>query len=168
VTVPAASIRAATEADVPDIVRLVRALAEYEKLLHEVVSTEDDFRQRLFGPCPVAHAVLAETGGRAVGLALWFYTFSTFTGRCDLFLEDLFVMPEHRGAGIGLALFRHLARIATQERCRRIEWRVLNWNQPAIDFYRRIGATPMTDWTVKRLEGAALATLAGRTGANDG
>ncbi|MBS0562784.1 MAG: N-acetyltransferase, partial [Proteobacteria bacterium] len=92
-----ASIRSATEADLPDIVRLVRALAEYEKLLHEVVSTETDFRERLFGPCPVAHAILAEAGGQAVGLALYYYTFSTFTGRCDLFLEDLFVMPEHRG-----------------------------------------------------------------------
>jgi len=156
-----ATIRPATAADAGEIVRLVRALAEYERLLHEVVSTESDFRERLFGPCPVAHAAFAELDGKAVGLALWYYMFSTFTGRCDLFLEDLFVMPEHRGHGIGLGLFRHLARIAVAERCRRIEWRVLNWNQPAIDFYRRIGARPMTDWTVKRLEGPALAALAG-------
>jgi GNAT superfamily N-acetyltransferase len=154
------SLRRAVAEDVGDIVRLVRGLAEYEKLLHEVESTEADFRERLFGACPVAHAVLAEVDGAAVGMAIYYYTFSTFTGRCDLFLEDLFVMPEHRGDGIGLALFRHLAGIARDERCRRIEWRVLNWNQPAIDFYRRIGAQPMTGWSVQRLEGAALAALA--------
>jgi GNAT superfamily N-acetyltransferase len=154
-------LRPAVAADVPDIVRLVRALAAYEKLLHEVTSTEADFQVRLFGPSPVVHAVLAEAEGGAVGMALYYYTFSTFTGRCDLFLEDLFVMPTYRGHGIGLALFRHLAGIATAERCRRIEWRVLNWNQPAIDFYRRIGAKPMTEWSVQRLEGAALAALAG-------
>jgi GNAT superfamily N-acetyltransferase len=154
------SLRRAGPEDVGDIVRLVRGLAEYEKLLHEVESTEADFRERLFGPCPVAHAVLAEADGAAVGMALYYYTFSTFTGRCDLFLEDLFVMPNYRGLGIGLALFRHLAGIARGERCRRIEWRVLHWNQPAIDFYRRIGAQPMTEWGVQRLEGAALAALA--------
>jgi GNAT superfamily N-acetyltransferase len=93
-------------------------------------------------------------------MALYYYTFSTFKGRRDIFLEDLFVMPEHRGHGIGLALFRHLAGIARDGQCRRIEWRVLDWNQPAIDFYRRIGATPLTDWSVRRLEGAALAALA--------
>jgi GNAT superfamily N-acetyltransferase len=156
-----ATLRRAEAGDVGDIVRLVRGLAEYEKLLHEVVSTETDFQERLFGPCPVAHAVLAEADGAAVGMALYYHTFSTFTGRCDLFLEDLFVMPEHRGKGIGLALFRHLAGIARDERCRRIEWRVLDWNQPAIDFYRRIGALPMTEWSVQRLEGAALSALAG-------
>jgi GNAT superfamily N-acetyltransferase len=154
------SLRRAVAADVGDIVRLVRGLAEYEKLLHEVESTEADFRERLFGASPVAHAVLAEADGAAVGMALYYYTFSTFTGRCDLFLEDLFVMPTYRGLGIGLALFRHLAGIARDERCRRIEWGVLNWNQPAIDFYRRIGAQPMTEWSVQRLEGAALAALA--------
>ena len=162
------ALRPATEADVADIVRLVRALADYEKLLHEVVSTETDFQERLFGPNPVAHAVVAEHDGAVVGMALYYHTFSTFTGRCDLFLEDLFVMPEHRGLGIGLALFRHLAAIAVRERCRRVEWRVLNWNQPAIDFYTRIGATTMTDWAVKRLEGAALAALADATGAAHG
>jgi GNAT superfamily N-acetyltransferase len=155
------SLRRAEAADVGHIVRLVRALAEYEKLLHEVTSTEADFQERLFGPCPAAHAVLAWAGDAAVGLALYYYTFSTFTGRCDLFLEDLFVMPTYRGHGIGLALFRHLAGVARDERCRRIEWRVLDWNQPAIEFYRRIGAKPMTDWNVQRLEGPALAALAG-------
>ena len=156
-----ATLRQAVASDVGDILRLVRALADYEKLLHEVVSTEADFQARLFGPCPVAHAILAEADGAAVGMALYYYTFSTFTGRCDLFLEDLFVMPTYRGHGIGLALFRHLAGIAKAEDCRRIEWRVLDWNQPAIHFYERIGAQPMTDWSVRRLEGAALAALAG-------
>jgi GNAT superfamily N-acetyltransferase len=156
-----ATLRRAEAADVGDIVRLVRGLAEYEKLLHEVESTDADFRERLFGASPVAHAVLAEADGAAVGMALYYYTFSTFTGRCDLFLEDLFVMPTYRGLGIGLGLFRHLAGIARDERCRRIEWRVLDWNQPAIDFYRRIGAVPMTEWSVQRLEGPALAALAG-------
>jgi GNAT superfamily N-acetyltransferase len=154
------SLRRAVAADAGDIVRLVRELAEYEKLLREVESTEADFRERLFGASPVAHAVMAEADGAAVGMALYYHTFSTFTGRCDLFLEDLFVMPDYRGQGVGLALFRHLAGIARDERCRRIEWRVLHWNQPAIDFYRRIGAQPMTEWSVQRLEGAALAALA--------
>ncbi len=155
------TLRRATAGDVADIVRLVRALAEYERLLHEVTSTEADFRERLFGACPLAHAILAEAEGAAVGLALYYHTFSTFTGRPDLFLEDLFVMPTYRGRGIGLALFRHLAGIARDEGCRRIEWRVLDWNKPAIDFYRRIGAQPMTDWNVQRLEGPALAARAG-------
>ncbi len=156
-----AGLRKAKPEDVGDIVRLVRALAEYEKLLHRVVSTEEDFLRTMFGPAPVAHAVLAEADGAVVGMALYYYTFSTFTGRCDLFLEDLFVMPERRGHGIGLALFRHLAGIAREEKCRRIEWRVLDWNQPAIDFYRSIGAEPMTGWSVMHLEGAALSALAG-------
>ncbi len=155
------TLRRATAEDVGEVLRLVRALAEYEHLLHEVTSTEDDFRERLFGPCPIAHAVLAEVDGAAAGLALYYYTFSTFTGRPDLFLEDLFVVPTYRGRGIGLALFRHLAGIARDERCRRIEWRVLDWNKPAIDFYTRIGAAPMTDWNVMRLQGDALAALAG-------
>jgi len=154
------TLRTAREEDAGEILRLVRALADYEKLLHEVKATEADFRKMMFGPRPSATAVLAEVDGAVVGMALYYYTFSTFTGRCDIFLEDLFVMPEHRGHGIGLALFRHLAGIARDEQCRRIEWRVLNWNQPSIDFYRRIGARPLEDWTVQRLEGAALAALA--------
>jgi GNAT superfamily N-acetyltransferase len=155
-----ARLRKAVVADAGEILRLVRALAEYEKLLHEVTATEADFREMMFGPHPSAHAVLAEVDGAVVGMALYYHTFSTFMGRCDIFLEDLFVMPEHRGQGIGLALFRHLARIARDEMCRLIEWRVLDWNQPAIDFYRRIGAKPLEDWTVQRLQGAALAALA--------
>jgi GNAT superfamily N-acetyltransferase len=150
----------ATADDAPHILRLVRALAEYEHLLHEVTATEAHFARALSDPGPRAHAVLAWVAAEPVGLALWYYTFSTFVGGPDLFLEDLFVMPAHRGTGIGLALFRHLARRARAERCRRMEWRVLNWNQPSIDFYHRLGAKPMQDWTVMQLDGPALDALA--------
>ena len=122
--------------------------------------TEPDLHAAMFGPVPRAHAFLAEADGAAIGLALWYYTFSTFTGRPDIFLEDLFVEPAYRGHGIGLALLRHLARRAIAENCRRVEWRVLNWNQPAIDFYQRIGARPLDEWHVRQLGGAALAALA--------
>jgi GNAT superfamily N-acetyltransferase len=154
------TLRLATPADAAEVLRLVRALAEYERLADQVTATEDHFARALAGPAPRAHAVLAEAGGRAVGLALWYYTFSTFAGGPDLFLEDLFVEPGRRGQGIGLALFRHLARTAQDEGCRRMEWRVLDWNQPSIDFYHRLGARPMQDWTVMRLERDALAALA--------
>ena len=155
------TLRDATIADVPHVLRLVRGLAEYEKLLHKAVGTEDDFRAALFGLQPRAFAVLAEPRGQPpVGMALWFYTFSTFSGRCDMYLEDLFVEPAHRGSGMGLALLRHLARIAVKERCRFIEWKVLDWNQPSIDFYARIGAKPLQDWHVRQLGGAALSALA--------
>ena len=155
------TIREASAADVPHVLRLVRGLADYEHLLHEAVATEADFHNALFGANPHAHAVLAEVPDHPpVGLALWYYTFSTFTGRPDMFLEDLFVEPAHRGTGLGLALLRHLTQRAVAEKCRRIEWRVLNWNQPSIDFYERVGATPMQDWHVRQLGGAALAALA--------
>ena len=143
----------------PHVLRLVRGLAEYERLLHEVTATEADFTSALFGPVPRGHAMLAWVDGSAVGVAVWYYTFSTFTCGPDMFLEDIFVEPAHRGQGIGLALFRELAHRAREQNCRRMEWRVLNWNQPAIDFYRRIGARPMQDWTVQQLEGDALAAL---------
>jgi GNAT superfamily N-acetyltransferase len=159
------TLRDATPADVPDVLRLVRDLAEYEKLLHEAVATEVSFQAALFGAVPRAYAVLAEVVGKSpVGLALWYYTFSTFTGRPDIFLEDLFVEPAFRGTGIGLGLLRHLAQRAVVENCRRIEWRVLNWNQPSIDFYASLGATAMQDWHVRQLGGSALAALA--TGEN--
>ena len=154
------TLRAAAPTDAAAVFALVRALAGYERLAHQVTATEAHFARALSGPAPRAHAALAEAGGEAVGLALWYYTFSTFAGGPDLFLEDLFVAPSHRGLGIGLALFRHLARTAQAEGCRRMEWRVLDWNQPAIDFYRRLGAAPMQDWTVMRLERDALAALA--------
>ncbi len=157
---PAFTLRNAAPADVPDVLRLVRGLAEYERQLHEVVMTEADLHVALFGPQPRAYAVLAHAGDTAVGLALWYYTFSTFRGRADIFLEDLFVEPAQRGQGIGLALLRHLARRAVAENCRRIEWRVLNWNAPSIAFYASLGATKMQDWQVRQLGGAALAALA--------
>ncbi|HVC62448.1 MAG TPA: GNAT family N-acetyltransferase [Acetobacteraceae bacterium] len=154
------TLRNAAPADVPDVLRLVRGLAEYEKLLHEVVITEADLHAALFGPQPRAYAVLAHAADSAVGLALWYYTFSTFRGRPDIFLEDLFVEPAHRGRGIGLALLRHLAQRAVAEHCRRVEWRVLNWNAPAIAFYESLGAAKMQDWQVRRLGGEALTALA--------
>jgi len=154
------SLRDATPADVPDVLRLVRGLADYERLLHEVVMTEADLQVALFGAHPRAYAVLAHAYGQAVGLALWYYTFSTFRGRPDIFLEDLFVEPAHRGRGIGVALLRNLAQRAVAQQCRRVEWRVLNWNEPSIAFYESLGATPMQDWHVRQLGGEALARLA--------
>jgi GNAT superfamily N-acetyltransferase len=154
------TLRDAIPSDVPDVLRMVRGLAEYEHLLHEVIMTEADLYNALFSPQPRAYAVLAHTGGTAIGLALWYYTFSTFRGRPDIFLEDLFVEPTHRGQGIGLALLRHLAQRAVAENCRRIEWRVLNWNAPSIAFYASLGATRMQDWHVRQLGGEALIALA--------
>ena len=154
------TLRDAAPSDVPEVLRLVRGLAEYERLLHEVVMTEADLHAALFGAQPRAYAVLAHADDKAVGLALWYYTFSTFRGRPDIFLEDLFVEPSHRGKGIGLALLRNLAQRAIVENCRRVEWRVLNWNAPSIAFYDRLGATKMQDWHVRQLAGDALAALA--------
>ncbi len=155
------TLRDATATDVPHIRRLTRDLADYEKLLHEAVATEGDFLAAMFGPTPRAYAILAGPPGEPpVGLALWYYTFSTFTGRPDIFLEDLFVALSHRGTGMGLALLRHLAQRAVAENCRRVEWRVLDWNQPSIDFYHNLGATKMQDWHVRQLGGAALRALA--------
>ena len=114
----------------------------------------------MFGPCPRIHAILAEVDATPVGLALFYYTFNTFKARPNIFLEDLFVEPDHRGSGIGYALMRRLAQLAADERCGRIEWRVLNWNQPSIDFYQRIGAVQMLDWQTRQLSGEALLALA--------
>lgn len=155
------NLRSATAADVPHILRLTRALAEYEKLLHNAVGTEADFLAQMFGPVPRGYAILAEPEGHApVGMALFYYTFNTFAGRGGIFLEDLFVEPAYRGQGIGLALMRALAKRAVTEDCNHIEWRVLNWNQPAIDFYQRLGADPTSGWHSRRLLGDALAALA--------
>jgi GNAT superfamily N-acetyltransferase len=154
------TLRDATEADLPEILRLVRALAEYEKLLHEAVGTEEDFRQALFGPNPRVFCTLAEREGEAVGQAIWFFNFSTFTGRPGLYVEDIFVEPEHRGFGIGEAFFRHLAARAVAEGCARMEWQVLDWNETAIRFYRKIGARGMDEWRVQRVDGDALKRLA--------
>jgi GNAT superfamily N-acetyltransferase len=153
------TIRSCTPADVAGVLRLVRALAEYEKLANLVVASEDDLHRALFGARPFAEAALAEIDGEAVGLVLWFFTFSTFAGRPKLFVEDVFVEPAHRGNGIGLALFHHAARAALAAGCIGMEWTVLTWNQPALDFYQRMGAQPVTDWQTQQLRGDALAAL---------
>ena len=153
-------LRAATPADLPAILGLIRGLAEYEALAHEMVACEADLRRALFAPVPAAHALLADAEGQPVGLALFYYTFSTFKGCANIFLEDLFVDPGWRGQGIGLALLRALARRARAEGCARVEWRVLDNNAPAIAFYTALGAMPVRDWHVRQLEGAALTALA--------
>ncbi|MGC8469057.1 MAG: GNAT family N-acetyltransferase [Acetobacteraceae bacterium] len=153
-------MREARPEDVPAILGFVRALAEYENLAHEMEAREEDFARALFGPRPHAHALLAEVGEAPVGLALWFYNFSTFAGRPGIFVEDVFVDPAFRGRGIGRAFFRALAQRAIAEGCRRLEWWVLDWNQPALHFYRSIGARAMEEWTVQRVAGPALAALA--------
>ncbi len=160
ITKAAFTLRDATQADCDDIARLVRALAEFEKLAAEAQASGDDFRAQLFTPQPAAHAMVAESTGRIVGVAIWFYNFSTFVCRRGLYVEDVFVEPEHRNAGIGRAFFRALAQRAKQEGCQRMEWSVLDWNEPAIAFYRAIGATGMHDWTTQRLTTDAIARLA--------
>lgn len=149
-------IRNATPEDVPEIVRLIRALADYEKLSDEVLATEEQLRQSLFGPRPAAETVLAWLDGRAIGLAVFFSNYSTFRGRAGLYLEDLFVEPAQRGRGYGKALLRHVARLAVERGCERMEWSVLDWNTPAIEFYRSLGARPLEDWTIYRLQGESL------------
>jgi len=149
-------IRNATPEDVPEIVRLIRALADYEKLSHEVLATEEQLRESLFGPRPAAETVLAWLDGRAIGLAVFFSNYSTFRGRAGLYLEDLFVEPAQRGRGYGKALLRHVARLAVERGCERMEWSVLDWNTPAIEFYRGLGARPLEDWTIYRLQGESL------------
>jgi GNAT superfamily N-acetyltransferase len=149
-------IRNATPEDVPEIVRLIRALADYEKLSDEVLATEEQLRESLFGPRPAAETVLAWLDGRAIGFAVFFSNYSTFRGRAGLYLEDLFVEPAQRGRGYGKALLRHVARLAVERGCERMEWSVLDWNTPAIEFYRGLGARPLEDWTIYRLQGKSL------------
>jgi GNAT superfamily N-acetyltransferase len=159
---PALDVRVvpATERDTPTILSLIKGLAEYERLGDEVEATEDDIRESLFGDWPGAEVVLAYVGSDLAGFALFFHNFSTFLGRRGLYLEDLFVLPAYRGRGVGRRLLAHLARIALERKCGRMEWWVLDWNESAIRFYRSIGARPMDDWTVYRLDGDALARLA--------
>ncbi len=153
-------IRSATPDDSALIVDLIRGLAEYERLAHECIATEERVRESLFGPRPDAEVVIAEVDGRAAGFALFFHNYSTFLARRGLYLEDLFVYPEFRGRGVGRALLVHLARLAVARGCGRFEWWVLDWNEPAIGFYESLGAVPMDDWTVYRLTGDALQRLA--------
>jgi len=153
-------LRDATQGDCEDIARLVRALADYEKLSDEARATGDDFRAQLFGSQPVSYAMIAEVSGKAVGLALWFYNFSTFVCRPGLYVEDVFVEPAHRGLGIGRAFFVAMAQCAVARGCGRMEWSVLDWNAPAIAFYRSLGAVGMQEWTIQRLTGDRIALLA--------
>jgi len=153
-------IEPATVHDVPLILQFIKDLAEYEKLPNAVVATEDDLRSHLFGPNAMAHTVIAFVGDEPAGFALYFFNFSTFLARPGLYLEDLFVKPALRKRGVGRALLAHLARIALERGCGRVEWSVLNWNEMALRFYRSIGAEPLSDWTVMRLTPPAISRLA--------
>jgi len=154
-------IRPAIPADTAILLGFVRELAEYEKLAHEAVATEEMLARHLFGARPYAEALIAEADGAAAGFALFFHTFSTFVGKPGLYLEDIYVRPDHRRRGIGLALLRELAKIALARDCGRMEWAVLDWNAPAIAFYeRKLGARAMSDWTVERLDRAGIEALA--------
>ncbi|HRJ50851.1 MAG: GNAT family N-acetyltransferase [Phycisphaeraceae bacterium] len=161
---PTLSIRPATRDDVPVILQLVRDLAEYERAPEQAVATPELMTAALFGDThgrrPLSECLIGEVDGRVCGLALFFLNFSSWTGRPGLYLEDLFVRPESRGAGLGKALLKRLARIAVDRGCARMEWFVINWNTPAIRFYESIGARPMDQWTIHRLDGEDLARLA--------
>ena len=157
---PLLSIRPASIDDVPLIRALIAELAEYERLADAAVATDADLREQLFGAHPAAEVLIGEVDGEAAGVALFFHNFSTFLGKRGLYLEDLFVRPAFRGAGLGRHLMAALARIAVQRGCGRFEWSVLDWNEPAIGFYRTLGAVGMDGWTVQRLEGDALHSLA--------
>jgi len=159
-TIPDLRIDAGTEADVPVILALIKALAEYERMSSAVVADEARIRASLFGPRPGAGVVIARAGGTPVGFAVWFYNYSTFLGKAGLYLEDLFVVPESRGHGVGRALLAYLAGIAVTRKCDRMEWSVLDWNESAIAFYTRLGARPLDEWTIFRLSGDALTSLA--------
>jgi GNAT superfamily N-acetyltransferase len=149
-------IRQATEADVPVILLFIRALAEYEKLSHKVVATEESLRRTLFGNPRFAEVILGYEDGEPAGFALFFHNYSTFLGRPGIYLEDLFVDPHRRGRGYGKALLAHLARLARDRDCGRVEWAVLDWNAPSIQFYKSLGAVPLDDWIIFRLTGEAL------------
>ncbi len=153
-------VREATVDDVTLILSLIRELAEYERLSHEVVATEEALRESLFGERRYAEVLIAEHDGVPAGFALFFHNFSTFLGKPGIYLEDLYVRPEFRGAGIGKKLLARLAKLAVTRDCGRLEWWVLDWNEPSIVFYKKLGAEPMDDWTVYRVTGSALEDLA--------
>jgi GNAT superfamily N-acetyltransferase len=155
-------IRKATPTDISAIARLIRALADFERLSHAVDFNEALISEHLFGPRPYAEVLLAEDAGQVVGFALFFHNYSTFRGLPGIYLEDLFVEPAHRGNGHGKALLETLARLAVERGCSRLEWVVLNWNEPAIGFYKKLGAIPMDEWTTYRLTDDALQQLAAR------
>lgn len=154
-------IRPAEPRDLRTIATLIRALAAYEKLAHEVVFDERELGENLFGPRRHAEVLIAEEAGAPAGFALFFHNFSTFLGKPGLYLEDLFVLPEHRGKGHGKALLARLARLAVERGCGRFEWAVLDWNEPALEFYRALGAVTLDDWVLHRVTGDALRALAG-------
>jgi GNAT superfamily N-acetyltransferase len=153
------TIEPATPADVPMILMLIRELAEFERLLHEVTATEAQVREGLFGARPSAEVAMARIGDEVAGFALYFHNFSTFLAKPGIYLEDLYVRQQFRGQGCGEALLKHLARTALARGCGRLEWSVLDWNQRAIDFYRSLGAVPMNEWTTYRVTGEALRAL---------
>lgn len=153
-------LREALPGDVPLLLALIRELADYERAPECALATEADLAEALFGKAPLAHAMIAEHDGAVAGYAVWFYAFSTWTGRPSLYLEDLFVRPAHRGKGIGKALLKKLAAVALERGCPRYQWAVLDWNQPSIDFYEGLGAKAIREWVNMRVEGAALENLA--------
>ena len=153
-------LREARAEDCGLILALIRELAEYEKLSHEVVATEEVLRETLFGEHPCGEVVIGEFQGKPVGYALFFHNFSTFTGRPGIYLEDIYVKPEMRGRGYGKCLLTYVARLAIERKCSRMEWSVLDWNEPSIRFYRSLGAVAMDEWTVQRLAGSALDEVA--------
>lgn len=155
-------IRPATSDDVPVILALIRELAAYEHLEHACIATEELLRTNLFGPNPAAEVAMIECESQSVGYAIWFKTFSTFLARPGLYLEDIYVQPAYRGRGLGKSVFAHLVKIATQRGYGRIEWSVLKWNTPALEFYRSLGAQPLADWHMMRLDDTAIAALAQR------
>jgi len=157
------NIRPATPADIPEILDLIRELAEYEHEPHNALATHADLLRDGFGPNPRFHALIAEVDQAPAGFALYFYNYSTWRGHTGIFLEDLFVRPTFRGRGIGKALLAHVAAIAVAQGCPRFEWAVLNWNTPSIDFYRAAGAVPLSEWTTMRLTGEALTAFAAST-----
>ena len=161
VNIEGLKIESASERDAPLVLRFIKELAEYERLAERVTADVETLREELFGARPAAEVLIARREGEAVGFALFFHNFSTFVGRRGLYLEDLYVRPEERGRGVGRALLSHVARVARERGCVRMEWAVLDWNEPAIGFYRRLGATPLDDWKIFRLAGDALERLAG-------
>ncbi len=161
-------IRAAVEDDLPLILRFIRKLAEYERLSHEMVATEDGLRETLFGGRKTAEVIIGEYHHVPVAFAIYFHNYSTFLGRPGIYLEDLYVDEEYRGNGFGFAMFRYIAQLARDRKCGRLEWAVLDWNEPAIQFYKKLGAVAMSDWTVYRLTGEALKELAQRDDGEEG
>ena len=153
-------IEPATDADVPVLLRLIAGLAQYERLSHAVVATEGGLRAALFGPRPAAEAVIARVGDMPVGFAVYFPTLSTFAGRPNMYLEDLYVEPQWRRQGVGRKLFAHVARVAAARGCGQVSWSVLHWNEPALEFYRGLGAEPVTDWVGYKLAGESFRRLA--------